>query len=345
MIFRNYTPFPHLVFESRDEKRRDFGVLVLRGTFEILENQSIKPAPNQEPIVMADQYRGEPGRSSLRMENNLAPYKPKSDVHLDAVAHAPNGQPRTAWRVGVEVGKVKKELAVTGPRYWHKTLTGWILSDAIPTTEVPIQYESAYGGIRHKGKEVVPHATNPIGSGVVDSAALADSKPIQAPNNLPIEDTTPEMNLEMKVEGLGPLAPAWQPRLQYAGTFDTMWERTRWPDLPEDFKFDFYNSAHPDLIYPGFLQGNEPIRLKNLTPSGDLSFSLPDYQLGMLYRFEDGQLSLAPMQLDTLHLDVPKMRAFLVWRGLYPLGKPLRVLEARMRLNASKIPPQSAPKT
>lgn len=336
MIFRNYTPFPHLIFESRDEQRRDFGVLVLRGTFEIVPGRPLKPIQEQEPIVMADQYHGEPGKSSLRMENNLAPYKPKSDIHLDAIAHAPGGQPHTAWRVGVAIGKIKKELVVTGPRFWTESVVGWNLSDPLPVPQVPIRYESAYGGTWQFGKEVGAFAQNPVGTGFVNTKAVDESKPVPAPCILALDAPIPRMNSDMKVEGLGPLAPSWQPRLQFAGTFDTLWERTRWPDLPEDFKFDFYNSAHPDLIYPGFLQGNESVRLAHLTTDGELSFSLPDYLLGMLFRFEDGQITPAPMHLDTVHLDLLKMRAYLVWRGLYPLGKPLRVLEARMKLNGSQ---------
>lgn len=344
MIFRNYTPFPQLIFESRDEQRRDFGVLVLRGTFEIIPGKPLKPIPKQEPIVMADQYHGEPGKSSLRMENNLAPYKPKSDIHLDAVAHAPGGQPRAAWRVAVEVGKLKKELAVTGPRFWTKSALGWSLSHPLAVPQVPIRYEAAYGGTWQLGKEIGVFPHNSVGAGFVNKKALDESKPVPAPTILPMEMPTPEMNKDIKVEGLGPISPPWQPRLQYAGTFDAVWERTRWPDLPENFKFDFYNSAHPDLIYPGFLQGNESVRVINLTPAGELAFTLPDYLLAMLYRFEDGQLAPAPMQLDTVHLDLPTMRAHLVWRGLYPLGKPMRVLEARMRLDGSQVKPSPPPK-
>ena len=349
MIFRNYTPFPHLVFESRDEKKRDFGVLVLRGTFEIVAGQALKPLPAQEPVVMADQYYGAPGASSLVLENNLAPYKPKSDIHLTAVAHAPGKLPATGWPVAVEVGKIRKILSVTGPRFWTKGLAGWSLTDPLPVAEVPILYENSYGGTWQESGKSATCEGNPVGAGLAGPEALAGQKPLAAPSILPPDTPTPALNKDMKVEGLGPIAPGWQPRLQHAGTFDAVWEKTRWPDLPEDFKFDFYNSAHPDLVYPGFLRGNEPVRLTNLTPSGKLSFKLPDYLVAMLFRFEDGQIVPGPMQLDSLHIDVPKMRAYLVWRGIYPLGKPMRVLEARMRLHASRIattattapPPQS----
>ena len=49
MLFRNFTPFPPLQFESRDEKKQDFGVIVLRGTFSIRDGQPLLPIPIRHP--------------------------------------------------------------------------------------------------------------------------------------------------------------------------------------------------------------------------------------------------------------------------------------------------------
>jgi hypothetical protein len=45
--------------------------------------------------------------------------------------------------------------------------------------------------------------------------------------------------------------------------------------MPADFNYRFYNGAHPDLQVKGFLTGNEPVELNNLTPEGLMRFSLP----------------------------------------------------------------------
>lgn len=332
MIFRNFTPFPHLIFESRDEQRRDFGVLVLRGSFEIAPGEPLRPLSEQQPLVMADQYHGEPGTSSLRMENNLAPYKPKSDVHVEAMAMAPGGVASASWLVGIDVGTtVSKRILVTGPRAWTKSATGWTLSEIMPVKEVPLTYEHAYGGTVQTGDTVDTLPQNPVGVGWVNAERKrADMIPCPQllPPNLPI----PPFDKAIPVEGLGPLAPGWQPRLAHAGTFDALWQKSRWPDLPEDFRFDFYNSAHPDLVFPGFLKGDELIRLHNLTPEGLCEFRLPAYQVAMLFRFEDGQIVPGPLNLDSVHLNVPKRQVYLTWRGIYPLSKPMRVLEARLRV-------------
>src|SRR6185503_21300320 len=93
----NYTPWPQIAFESRTPDDEAFGVLVVRGTFRIVPGEALRPVPHQPPVALADIYRGEPGRSSLRAESDLAPFKPRSDIHVDAVARAPHGTPSARW--------------------------------------------------------------------------------------------------------------------------------------------------------------------------------------------------------------------------------------------------------
>lgn len=338
MLFRNFTPFPPLQFESRDENRRDFGVVVLRGTFTIINGQPLRLLQEQEPIVMADVYHGEPGQSSLRMEGNLAPYKPKTDIHINATAHAPGAQPLVQWEVSAQIGQLKKPLLVTAQCYWqYMKGQGWQLTKPLPCTEIPLLYEHAYGGFWQEGEKHHICQENPVGVGYVNQAALDLTKLVPRPQIMSPEDPVIELGKIYQPEGFGPLASAWQPRVDYAGTFNAVWEKTRWPDLPEDFKFDFYNSAHPDLIYPGFVRGNEKVELVNLSPTSPLRFTLPEFILGLLVRWEDGQIAPIPMRLDTIHIEVPDMKGYLTWRGIFPIGKPIRVLEARIKVPASNI--------
>ncbi|NJO16600.1 MAG: DUF2169 domain-containing protein [Thioploca sp.] len=328
MLFRNFTPFPPLQFESRDEQRRDFGVVVLRGTFEIRNYQTLFLLQEQEPLIMADVYHGEPGKSSLWKEGNLAPYKPKTDIHINAIAHAPEGKPLPQWNVAVKVGKIQKQLLVMGPRYWYQE-RGWRLTEPQPCLQVPIRYEQAYGGIYQQAV----YQENPVGLGYIPSKTveMTTSTPLPAPQIMSPDEPITEWGKIYKPEGLGPLAPAWQPRVAYAGTFNAVWEKTRWPDLPEDFRFDFYNSAHPDLIYPGFVEGDETIELRNLSATERLQFKLPGFTLGLLVRWEDGEIAPMPVRLDTIHIEVPEMRVYLTWRGIFPVEEAIRVLEVRMR--------------
>jgi len=110
-----------------------------------------------------------------------------------------------------------------------------------------------------------------------------------------------------------------------------MWRRTRFPDLPDDFDFGFYNSAPAGLTVPGFAQGNEVVELKNLTPAGQLVFGLPGFQLASVLRFHNGAVLPAPVLLDTVHIDLIQLRVHLVWRTVYPVKAGLRALEIRAR--------------
>ncbi|MBK9258908.1 MAG: DUF2169 domain-containing protein [Polyangiaceae bacterium] len=147
MILRNYTPFPPLLFDGRDVQGRDFAVLVLRGTFDIIPGAPLRPNPTQQPIVESDVWHGEPNYSSVYMESDLAPFKPRTDILVNAIAHAPGGRPLPDWQVGIEVGPIKKRLRVTGPRAWVREGGEWKLEDPAPVTEVPLRYEYAFGGI------------------------------------------------------------------------------------------------------------------------------------------------------------------------------------------------------
>src|SRR5262245_61498593 len=93
MLLRNYTPFCPLIFESKDVQRRVFGVLVLRGTFCIVPNKTIRPVADQVAIVETDAYHGEVGRSSIMVESDLVPFKRRADIHVIANAIAPRGEP------------------------------------------------------------------------------------------------------------------------------------------------------------------------------------------------------------------------------------------------------------
>lgn len=335
MIIRNYTPWSPLYFESRDVQGRDFAVFVLRGTFDIVPNQPLRPCPKQDPIVQADQYFGELGKSSLRLESDLAPYKPKTDIHVLATARAPGGRPLPDWLVHVKVGTIEKTLRVTGPRRWVKDGGAYRLTDPEPALEVPLLYENAFGG-RWKdnwGNERV-FEENPVGLGFVGEEVPSYPDEIPAPQIEDPDDPITEIARVHRPQGLGPIARSWQPRRGLAGTFDDAWRQTRWPELPEDFDFGFYGSAHPALACPGFLRGDEEITTEGTGDETDGRIYLPGYDLALLLRRKEGSLAAARVMLDTLTIDLDARRAHLTWRGTFSVQKRLRVLEARMRLPA-----------
>ncbi|EYF01094.1 DUF2169 family type VI secretion system accessory protein [Chondromyces apiculatus] len=331
MIVRNYTRFWPFMFSGEDPEGRAFGVFVLRGAFTIHPGGVAALTPEQPQVAGADVFHGDRHTSSLRMEGDLAPFKPKTDIHVNATAHAPGGWPTPAWLVRARVGKVEKALRVTGPRRWVREGDAYRLTEPEPCAEVPIRYEHAFGGtFQDAWGERATFAQNPLGRGYVPEGKTPTDVTVEAPRIESPEAPVTELGQVLAPEGLGPIPRAWMPRRACAGTYDQAWREERWPRAPLDFDYRFYNSAHPDLVYPGYLRGNEVVVLENLHPDGQLAFTLPGYELGLIALLETGSRAVVPMLLDTLMIDVPEGRLYLTWRGVFSKRRPIRALEACM---------------
>jgi len=331
MDFYNYTPFEPIRFESLDINDDPFQVVILRGTFDIVPNAPLRPTVAQEPIVLTDEFYQEPNTSSVRFESDLAPYKPHSDVIINATAYAPGGKALSHWMAEVQVGKAQKRLLVTGPRYWkHHFVGGWKISDPEPCAEVPLKYEYAYGGQWQYEEESGVCEENPVGAGYVNKKYLDKSQPVPAPRVMAPNDPVMELGKSYKPAGLSVITKSWLPRRQYAGTYDDRWLNERHPYLPKDFDYAFYNGAHPDLIYNGYLKGDEAVVLQGLHPVHEiLRFYLPNCEVLLFLWHAGGKTGMCKLNLDTLHLEVAANRAYLVWRGQFQAGETLNALEAR----------------
>lgn len=335
MLVRNRTPFVPLVFAGMDVRDRVFGVLVLRGTFEIVPEHPLRPVPAQAPLFLEDVFHGEPARSSLRFESDLVPFKPRADIHVHAVARAPGGWPQPRWDVRVRVGVLEKQLTVCGERRWVREGGAYRLTEPEACAEVPIRYEHAYGGVwRDAWGEAHVAEENPVGVGFVGDGELPAEPAIPAPRIESPVDPIRDLGVRHRPEGLGPVFRAWLPRRGFAGTYDDAWQRDRWPCLPLDFSAAFYNSAHPDLVYPGYLRGGEGVELAGVHPAGPVRFSLPSLRVASIATLRDGADVAAPLKLDTLVVDLPEGLAYLTWRAVLPSPRSIREIDARMREEA-----------
>jgi hypothetical protein len=127
-----------------------------------------------------------------------------------------------------------------------------------------------------------------------------------------------------------PLAPHWQPRASYAGTYDEAWQKRRAPYLPADFDPRFLQIAAPGLTTPGHLRGGEPVDLRGLTPNGWLQFQLPALRVEAGYQLASG-LERRPAALDTVILEPDAARLVMVWRAALPCDKKaLKVKEVQI---------------
>jgi hypothetical protein len=283
--------------------------------------------------VLEDTYFGEPGQSSLRFDSCFAPYKPRTDIIIEATAYSPTSRLETQWIVGLEAGPLSRSFRVTGPRYWTRRLGMSRLTEIEPVREVDIRYELAFGGSCGPSSEE-RYGANPVGRGFQVDTRNGDCA---CPQILPVNVEHPVAGRPIAVEGLGPIAPSWEPRLGFAGAFDAHWKSAQAPYLPRDFNFQFYNVAPASLTFPGFANGYEVFRLTHLTPDHQLTFALPGIELAMVIQFDDGRIVPGPINLDTIELNLTTRTASLTWRGIFPAQIPTRRIEIRMSAPESMI--------
>ena len=175
----------------------------------------------------------------------------------------------------MRVGRLRKTIRVYGDRKWQSLSR--LLPDSPtkpqPFSTVDIVYERAFGGIDKEGGGFCEQ--NLVGCGffekkpvdVLDGASLPN---LEDPNNL-----IRSWKDHPKPVGFGFYGRTWMPRRGLLGTYDDKWRKEHSPDPPEDFRFEYYNGAHPDLQVDGFLKGDEDVELVNLTPDGKVGFRLP----------------------------------------------------------------------
>lgn len=346
MEFRNLTPFPSLAYAGLDTDGARYHHVVMRLTYDLQQQDNgeyrMELAEVQQPLVMQDSCYDAVNVSSVRVESDLAPYKPKCDVIVsNARAYAPEGRAYRKFQCCVQVGDTAKTLCVTGPRAWQWRLLRWALLDPEPVTSVDLRYENAYGGhgfVESEGLGEPPfnevYARNPIGKGWVhpDDPRLKHLKSIPAPQIESPDAPVGRFGVELLPEGFGVIGRSWTPRLGLAGTYDENWKKTIWPGLPKDFDFAYWNGAHPDLQIP-YPEPDAEITLYRLTPEGKVHTRLPGHRAFVLCRFASGIIVPLQTPLDTLIIDPEALQIVLVHRARIPENLNVRVLEARFEQN------------
>src|SRR5437763_15597642 len=100
---------------------------------------------------------------------------------------------------------------------------------------MPLVYERAFGGadLPHKKQSAWGfEARNPVGRGLVSNPGREDLAEVPLPN---VEDPSALITRYQDrpaPAGFGFIAPGWEPRKKYAGTYDDAWLSGRCPLLP-----------------------------------------------------------------------------------------------------------------
>ncbi len=318
MDIDNRTPFAYFHSRSLNSHGEFFDFCVMRGTYQITADGRLDRAASQVPPALTDGYYGDPLASSLRIENDLAPYKPRADIYfVDPVARSPEGGRQASWPVSVRVGPLHLQATVTGERTWTNTLLGgWNLSEPTPCDAVLLRFETAYGGAS-RSDPADRHPANPIGRGYCSRDEL--SRPCQLPSPQVLSHgpapVRPGGSLEPIV--LTPVHRGWAPRNSLGGTYDESWKATKWPLAPDDFRYDFYNCAPAALQLSGYLAGDEAVEVSGVGRRPGYRFSLPETRRPVLMMLAGSRVYLADFALDTLILDLEAEVVSLVWRAAF----------------------------
>jgi hypothetical protein len=324
MKLQNRVGWPAMTCVLCDPRGRSFVVVVVKTTFSLGPTRAA-PAP----VVLAPEWFGEPGGSALRYDTELTLQKAATDVIVHATAHAPHPVP--AADVSVEVGPVRKRLRVFGDRHWISDGKRRLVSAPAPFTRMPIAYERAFGGRGAAGS--LPE--NPIGLGYVEDARSLDG--VRLPNIEDPEHPITSWQDRPAPRGLGPLCPLTAPRRPLFGTYDQAWRTTRSPLPPADYDPAALQCAPRDQRAAGHLAGDEPVRLRGLTPAGDTAFRLPGPAFACDLRI-DAERRPVPLVLHTVCIEPDEQRVLLTWQGQVPAPAALggrEELVLRSRLGAS----------
>lgn len=312
---KNNTPFSAAFAVFPNEQGVDTLYTMVKSTFKIGPQWTL-PDDQLEP-QKEDVYWGEPNVSSLKLASDYHTGKAATDIIMTGMACTPQQQLMRQMDVGLTVGSLRKVIRVFGDRRWDNGR----ISTPEPFSSMPLVYERAFGGVDLvEGKPRAVEERNPLGLGFAGQKKESELNGSFLPNLECPEHLIQDYQDKPAPACFAAVASNWQPRINYAGTYDEQWQKSRAPYLPDDYNPRFMNSAAPDLIYPGFLTGGEPVVISGMHPMGELNFNLPVIRL-VSKIFLGGKETQIPFRLETLLLDPNQLQISLVWRAAFVCDK------------------------
>lgn len=305
----------------------EVGVVVAKAGFGRRPDGRFRALQVPPELAMTESFEpGDPGLAPLLQEQDLAPGKPATDLFLRAIARSPRGKPLPDWEVSVHIpDRLSYAFRVRGPSMWRYVAGGWTIDRPQAVLEVPITYALAYGGAA-PGRDGEPpdiYEFNPAGIGHLTPERLKAREPFPAPQIGDLaEFIAADTRQPMTVHGTGPIAKAWLPRREAAGTFDDEWTETRHPRMPRDYSLGFWNAAHPRLVVDPCLRGDEVVLVSGVSHAPDpIPVALPGVGLvlhagGQEAATESLALTLGTVDIDLRDPDPASHRIDLVWYGL-----------------------------
>ena len=269
MYINNHTPFEFIGLPNYGKDGCEVFTNIVKGTFYLPTNRSLKIAETQVPLTMADEYWGEPGVSPVKYEADLAVFKPSTDLILVGFAHHYQGKKIKSMDVFFGGGAKKKKATVESSEARER---------------IPLVQLDSFGNKK----------------GWFGSSRLG--------------------------YGFGYYPKQYPPRVKYAGTYDERWRKERFPFLPVEFDYRFFQAAYPELVTDTYLMGNERVFAENVSPGGPIILDLPGMKIEVETVFEKKSTKSKSM-LDTVILEPEEKRLLLVWRQMVPCHNMIKDIQ------------------
>jgi hypothetical protein len=295
-----------------DRDGAEYYVVVVKQTFTWDERGLVRPIAPQ-PVVNVDVYDGDPATSSVVLEAEVAPRKPRVDVLLAGEIVYARQCDRAVMQL--EVGaQIEKWARIFGDRTWAPGFLGPKPTDPRPFDRMPITWSRSFGGVDPKSPAHVDRR-NPGGRGFARTEMNALGLPL--PNFEAPDDLIGAWNRHPRPVGFGPVARSCPSRLRWAGTYDKAWLEERFPLLPLDFDDRFYNCAPDDQQLDAYRPG-ECVRLRGMVPGeGDTSFALPACEVPVTVLEHDNRTTEGIAKPDTILIEPGERRFSVVGRFLH----------------------------
>ncbi len=202
------------------------------------------PLQGGDPILFSEAYQKMAALPSPFIDEGLPKLTPEFSVVGSAMA--PNGKAVTSLEVTASIMDQTKKLRAIGDRYWVGGISG--ATQPIPYTEMPITWDRAFGGKKHK--------SNPLGKGI-DKVATPLGEPMVALPNIELPNQLMTgLNQSPSPAGFMPLGLDHPQRSQYLGTYDDHWLANAFPGYPDDFNLRAFNVAPEDQLIKGDLKSS-----------------------------------------------------------------------------------------
>jgi uncharacterized protein YjbI with pentapeptide repeats len=301
MDFVRDTPLEHAVLYWPIRPPRTSMLVVIKSTF-VLDEGVARLASAQDPAT-GELYYDEDPEQSVRYPSDFALLKPRGECFVVGSCRPLTGRPEPRTVASFAIGSVSKSLAIHGDRRW--TARG--PSEPVPFTAMRLSWERAFGGEGSVNRVGRGFASDAQGDVLLPNVEL-ESQPLTSPGDRP------------SPAGTTPIPMSWPERRQHVGTYDARWRATRFPWLPEDFRFAFYNEAPLDQQIDGYWRGDEAIALRHLHPTRpSVSTRLPRILPRAFVERTGPRFEEVPLVLDTITIDADRGLALCVCRGAIEL--------------------------